>query len=239
MTIGEAIRKARISEGMTQKMLSIMSGVSLSHIRRLEHDKRKPKLTTLKQLAKAMNRNYNVKYTVNSDSLTALFTLPENPRSPSFDQLVTSKQMYGRLFKDCMRLCSFNRAQASDLAQETILQAIEHANRYNPEKGQIYTWLFEIAKSIRLREIRDSKHLMYIENYIDTGSVATPEDVKVPITAFEYIERLPKRRREMIRMNVLNYTHDQIATELGYSRKYVKNRVCQIRKDIERLVQTN
>lgn len=55
MNFGDALKKARISAGLTQKQLCEMCGMADSAIRKYESGKIKPKIETTAKLAKALN----------------------------------------------------------------------------------------------------------------------------------------------------------------------------------------
>lgn len=55
MNFGDALKKARISAGLTQKQLGEMCGMADSAIRKYESGKIKPKIETTAKLAKALN----------------------------------------------------------------------------------------------------------------------------------------------------------------------------------------
>lgn len=54
-TIGQRISKIRIQKGMSMNRLAQLSGLSPSHITRIEHVYRKPNSETIRKIAKALN----------------------------------------------------------------------------------------------------------------------------------------------------------------------------------------
>lgn len=54
MTIGERIRAARKSKGMTQKQLAAKMNISYANISQLERDERNPTLETIQKIANAL-----------------------------------------------------------------------------------------------------------------------------------------------------------------------------------------
>lgn len=58
MTVGERIRKARKSSGLTQIQLAAKLGISPVNISQLENDQREPKTETLQRIAEALNINF-------------------------------------------------------------------------------------------------------------------------------------------------------------------------------------
>lgn len=55
MTIGESIKIMRTNNGMTQKELAVLSGISVTSIEYYESGKFTPKIEQIRKIAKAMN----------------------------------------------------------------------------------------------------------------------------------------------------------------------------------------
>ncbi|MBP5262532.1 MAG: helix-turn-helix transcriptional regulator [Clostridiales bacterium] len=60
--IMKALIEARDSEGLTQKELSQLSGITQSDISRLEHGNANPSIRTLKRLADAMGKKLKIEF---------------------------------------------------------------------------------------------------------------------------------------------------------------------------------
>lgn len=75
MTVGENIRRIRISKGLTQKELADILGVSEANIRAYEKGRRNPKPSSLKKFADALGVNPEVLSNSEFDSITAMHRL--------------------------------------------------------------------------------------------------------------------------------------------------------------------
>lgn len=53
--IGKTVREARINLGMTQTEFSALVGITQSHISMIEKGKRKPKIETVRKIARALD----------------------------------------------------------------------------------------------------------------------------------------------------------------------------------------
>ena len=60
--IMEAIMKARIETGLTQKELSEKTGISQADISRLEHGTANPSIKTLQRIAAALDRKLSIQF---------------------------------------------------------------------------------------------------------------------------------------------------------------------------------
>ena len=57
----------------------------------------------------------------------------------------------------CLRLTSGNRAQAEDVAQETLLRAWRNAAVLEKSQGSVRAWLFTVARNIVIDEWRTKR----------------------------------------------------------------------------------
>lgn len=55
MTLGQAIRRARIDNALTLQELSTMCGISITSLSQIELDRQKPYLASIKKICKALN----------------------------------------------------------------------------------------------------------------------------------------------------------------------------------------
>lgn len=61
--IMKALIETRTSKGLTQKELSIRSGIAQGDISKIEHGNANPSIKTLKRLAAAMGKNLKIEFT--------------------------------------------------------------------------------------------------------------------------------------------------------------------------------
>ena len=55
MTLGEIIKQARITKGLSQKELAALLGTTPQNLAQYENNRRRPKINTLRNIASAMN----------------------------------------------------------------------------------------------------------------------------------------------------------------------------------------
>lgn len=138
---------------------------------------------------------------------------------------------YGdRLFRSACLLCG-DQAEAQDLVQETLLQAVRSAHRFGG-RSSLYTWLHGILLNLTRHYHRDRKRLVYDEALAHRETVAAEEgpnglDMAASSSALtEALRGLSQAHREVL---VLRFYEDlkiqEIAERLGISRGTVKSRL--------------
>lgn len=123
-------------------------------------------------------------------------------------------------------------AMAEDLAQEAMLTLWRKAELFDPEKASASTWIFTIARNLRIDAIRkerrpeidanDPTFLPEAERYADESmDWAQAEDrLKLALTD------LPREQAQIIELSFLaDKPHSAIASELGLPLGTVKSRI--------------
>ena len=135
-----------------------------------------------------------------------------------------------RLFRSACLLCG-DQAEAQDLVQETLLQAVRSAPRFRGGSS-VYTWLHGILLNLTRHYRRDRKRLVYDEE-LARQELPRPEenpsrlDIELASTALAAaLGRLTAPHREVL---VLRFYEDmkihEIAAHLGLSTGTVKSRL--------------
>ena len=135
-----------------------------------------------------------------------------------------------RLFRSACLLCG-DQAEAQDLVQETLLQAVRSAPRFQG-RSTVYTWLHGILLNLTRHYHRDRKRLVYDEE-LTRQEPAPPEenpsrlDVELTTGALaDALTCLSGPHREVL---ILRFYEDmkihEIATHLGISKGTVKSRL--------------
>lgn len=135
-----------------------------------------------------------------------------------------------RLFRSASLLCG-NQAEAQDLVQETLFQAVRSASRFRGGSS-IYTWLHGILLNLTRHYHRDRKRMVYDEELARLEPAPQeehPSRLDVELTAgalADALARLSGPHREVL---VLRFYEDmkihEIAAHLGISKGTVKSRL--------------
>ena len=122
--------------------------------------------------------------------------------------------------------------QAEELAQETLLTVWRKAAYYDPGQASASTWIFTIARNLRIDAIRRERHPEDLEGEPDLMSAApaTPDDV---LSAGERDARirsalacLSDEQAEVVRQSFFqDKAHGDISQDLGLPLGTVKSRL--------------
>lgn len=141
------------------------------------------------------------------------------------------RQLAPRL-KSMMLKLGADAALAEDLVQETLLAVWRKAHLYSPERGAAVTWIFTIARNLRIDQLRRLSNKPYedlegIDATDDAPSglqVVEQQQVVARVTAA--LANLPEDQREVVHLSFLNdMTHADIAEKLGIPLGTVKSRL--------------
>lgn len=135
-----------------------------------------------------------------------------------------------RLFRSACLLCG-DQAEAQDLVQETLLQAVRSGPRFRGGSS-VYTWLHGILLNLTRHYHRDRKRMIYDEELARQEPAPSEEnpsrlDVQMSTSALaDALDNLLSPHREVL---ILRFYEDmkihEIATHLGISNGTVKSRL--------------
>jgi len=146
-----------------------------------------------------------------------------------------------RLFRSACLLCG-DQAEAQDLVQETLLQAIRSAHRFRGG-STVYTWLHGILLNLTRHYHRDRKRMVYNEELVAQETApaeveASRSDAEAGSKALaEALRRLSGLHREVLILRFYeNMKIHEIAAHLGISKGTVKSRLHYALAEMQRLV---
>jgi RNA polymerase sigma-70 factor (ECF subfamily) len=140
-------------------------------------------------------------------------------------------QTYGPRVKAYMMRQGADAATAEDLAQETLLTVWRRAALYSQEKGSTATWIFAIARNLRIDRLRREVPWQELPQEDDTAADDLPADEALSAKERQArvraaLAELPTEQHEIV---VLSYieglSHGAIAARLGLPLGTVKSRM--------------
>ncbi len=160
----------------------------------------------------------------------AAFLRDSAPNAPAPFDLQELVGAYGdRLLRSAYLLCG-DATEAQDLVQETFLQALKSAHRFQGASS-VYTWLHGILRNLCHRHLRKQKRLVFEEALVlgealpPAAPGASDQDFCAAKLA-QALQRLSPEQREVV---VLRYYEDlkihEIAARTGVSLGTVKSRL--------------
>lgn len=121
---------------------------------------------------------------------------------------------------------------AEDLAQETLINVWRKASLYSSGKGSVSTWVFTIARNLRVDTFRRTRGVKFeeISNFDFTSDEPSGEeivaDVQESVIVADAVEALPAEQREVIQLAFRDgLTHLEIAEKLDLALGTVKSRM--------------
>ena len=129
---------------------------------------------------------------------------------------------------------------AEDLVQETMLRVWDRAGLYDPARAQASTWVFTVARNLRLDSLRGERHPEPESEALLAGLADEGEDAEALLDSARREERvqialasLPAEQIEILRLSFFeDVPHAEIARRLELPLGTVKSR---IRRALRRL----
>jgi RNA polymerase sigma-70 factor (ECF subfamily) len=141
-------------------------------------------------------------------------------------------QTYGPRVKAYMMRQGADAATAEDLAQETLLAVWRRASLYVEERGSAATWIFAIARNMRIDRLRREMPWQELpEDRLEQASSETPPDEALAEKERQTRVRaalatLPPEQHEVVALAYLEgLSHGEIAARIGLPLGTVKSRM--------------
>lgn len=121
---------------------------------------------------------------------------------------------------------------AEELTQEALLRIWQHADRFDPTRSSLSTWIFRIARNLYIDRLRRehspggnaSVWPVHPAEGMDDPYFTAAESYVAHVDLKERIDRLPALQARLIRMSYLEAkSHRQIAEEVGMPLGTVKS----------------
>lgn len=140
---------------------------------------------------------------------------------------------YGPRIRSYMMRQGADAALAEELTQETLLTVWRKAALYSPEKGSASTWIFTIARNLRIDRIRRETPWQELteEHAASIPSDDVPPDVAASqrqreIRVREVLRGLPPDQLEVVNLAFIEgLSHGDISERLGLPLGTVKSRI--------------
>lgn len=141
-------------------------------------------------------------------------------------------ETYGPKVKSYMMRHGADAHVAEDLAQETMLTVWRKASLYSQGKGSATTWIFTIARNLRIDRLRRDRHFQMLPD----GHEEEPSDDPLPdemltdrereSEAQSALQALPPEQLEVVKLAYLEgLSHSDIASRLNLPLGTVKSRM--------------
>jgi RNA polymerase sigma-70 factor, ECF subfamily len=152
---------------------------------------------------------------------------------------------YAPRVKSFMMRKGASSEQAEDLVQETMIAVWSKAQMYVAERGSVTTWIFTIARNLRIDRLRREKTSLYtdIDDYDAESNEPQQDDALGRLQEDGYVAKalaqIPQEQRELL---ILSYVEDlpqsEIATRLQIPLGTVKSRMRLAYRRMRKLLET-
>jgi RNA polymerase sigma-70 factor (ECF subfamily) len=141
-------------------------------------------------------------------------------------------EKFAPLVKSFMMRQGADIATAEELAQETLITVWKKASLYSSDKGSVSTWIFTIARNLRIDRLRKEEQWVALPGiYEEVPSQEDGPDEVVSLTELELAMRraltlLPQEQREVVTLSFIEgLAHSEIANRIGLPVGTVKSRL--------------
>lgn len=147
------------------------------------------------------------------------------------------RESFMRIYDHFMpRLCVYLRglgvgeATAEDLAQDCLLRLWQHAERFDPARSALSTWLFRVARNLHIDRIRRERAWQHAQQVVEQAAADDPalgasaEQFADHARMRQRIHELPAIQARLVRMSYFEAkSHGEIAQALGMPLGTVKS----------------
>lgn len=176
-----------------------------------------------------MGRDYGPERAISGVMADLLRRVAERADTAAFHELY---QTYGPRVKAFMMRQGSDAATAEDLAQETLFTVWRRASLYAADKGSVATWIFAIARNLRIDRLRREVPWQALpeERPEAAGDEALPDEALAEkqrqVRVRAALAELPPEQREVVLLSyVEGLSHAEIATRLRVPVGTVKSRI--------------
>ena len=134
---------------------------------------------------------------------------------------------------------------AEDLVQETMIAVWSKAALYVPERGGVATWIFTIARNLRIDRLRREKTSLYtdIDDYDAESDDVAQDDALGRLQEDGYVAKalvkIPEEQRELLILSyVEGLAQSEIAARLQIPLGTVKSRMRLAYRRMRKLLET-
>ena len=146
-------------------------------------------------------------------------------------------ERYGRLAHSIAYRISGDRATAEECTQDAFVTLWRRAERFDPARGQLSTWLFAIARNLALTAVRRHRPTVELDQGSEAATTAGPDELVASADSAaqlaDAMAQLPEPQLAVLQLAYFEgLSQSEIAEQLGLPLGTVKGRV---RLALERL----
>ena len=138
---------------------------------------------------------------------------------------------YGSLLLNVIKRVIQDQMMAEEVLQKVLLKVWQNADKYNWNKGSLFTWLVSISRNAAIDQTRtkDFRLMKESEKSLELVSIYNRPEESDQIEKMyvkQLLNQLPDMQRKLIDLSYFSgYTHKEIAQKLNMPLGTVKTRV--------------
>lgn len=105
-----------------------------------------------------------------------------------------------------------NKEVAEDVTQETFLRAWKYRESFNPDKAQLKTWYFQIARNLTIDSYKKKENLNTSISELESGEDDSFSDIEYSIDATNALTLLNEEERSIL---ILRYIDELELNEIA------------------------
>lgn len=125
-----------------------------------------------------------------------------------------------------------DKETAGDVLQEVFIAVWKNAEKYDPEKGRLFTWLLNIARNTAINKTRSKNYKNALKNEELNNTVYSTEKTnenQVPVNTIGLRKEVGRLKEDLKQVLELSYFHgctqDEISKALNIPLGTVKTRI--------------
>ena len=177
-----------------------------------------------------------------SGDVQLMFRIAQNKDRDAFAKLF---DQFAPRVKSFMMRKGASAEMAEDLVQETMIAVWSKAALYVPERGGVATWIFTIARNLRIDRLRREKTSLYtdIDDYDAESDDVAQDDALGRLQEDSHVAKalvkIPEEQRELLILSyVEGLAQSEIAARLQIPLGTVKSRMRLAYRRMRKLLET-
>ena len=177
-----------------------------------------------------------------SGDVQLMFRIAQNKDRDAFAKLF---DQFAPRVKSFMMRKGASAEMAEDLVQETMIAVWSKAALYVPARGGVATWIFTIARNLRIDRLRREKTSLYtdIDDYDAESDDVAQDDALGRLQEDGYVAKalvkIPEEQRELLILSyVEGLAQSEIAARLQIPLGTVKSRMRLAYRRMRKLLET-
>ncbi|MBN2443036.1 MAG: sigma-70 family RNA polymerase sigma factor [Spirochaetales bacterium] len=151
-----------------------------------------------------------------------IISFPETKSGVSREEYAEVYDNYATRIYQFIYYKTYHKETAEDLTSQTFLRALEKLHLYNPEKGSMSAWIYQIARNLVTDYYRSTRKTVDIDDVWDLAgkqNIELDSENKEQLEELrEVLKKLPSEQRDILILRIWqDLSYKEIANIIGKS----------------------